>query len=36
MMIAFTDELTQRLKAALWWSVGKIVDEETVRVVCPG
>jgi hypothetical protein len=22
----------QRLKAALWWSIGKIVDEETVSI----
>ncbi|RDW94249.1 hypothetical protein BP5796_00012 [Coleophoma crateriformis] len=26
------DELQERLKAALWYSIGKIVDEETMRL----
>ncbi len=27
-----TDKYLQRLKAALWYSIGKIVDEETLRL----
>ncbi|KAG9231878.1 kinetochore component CENP-S-domain-containing protein [Amylocarpus encephaloides] len=29
---AMSDELRERLKASLWFSIGKIVDEETLRL----